>query len=43
VQLYTALALDGPALLPRLRRELLAALDAEGFATAADAIGADLL
>jgi dihydroorotate dehydrogenase len=42
VQLYTGFALYGPALIPRLKRELLAALDAGGFATVADAIGADL-
>lgn len=42
VQLYTALAYDGPALVPRLLRELRAELTANGFATAADAIGADL-
>lgn len=42
VQLYTGFALHGPALLPRLKRELLAAMDARGFATVADAVGADL-
>ena len=42
VQLYTAFALHGPALIPRLKHELLAALDADGFRTIADAIGADL-
>ncbi len=42
VQLYTAFALQGPALLPRLRRELLQALSRHGFARAADAVGADL-
>ena len=42
VQLYTALVYDGPALVGRLRRQLLAALDAEGFATVAEAVGADL-
>jgi dihydroorotate dehydrogenase len=39
VQLYTAFAYAGPALIGRLKRELLAALDAHGFATAADAVG----
>ncbi len=33
VQLYTGFALHGPALIPRLKRELLAALDEGGFAT----------
>ena len=42
VQLYTAFAYQGPALIGRLKHELLAALDAEGFATVRDAIGADL-
>jgi dihydroorotate dehydrogenase len=42
VQLYSALAFEGPALVPRLLHELLAALDAQGFATVESAIGADL-
>ena len=42
VQLYTAFAYDGPALLPRLKRELLAAMRDQGFATIADAIGTGL-
>jgi dihydroorotate dehydrogenase len=42
VQIYTAFALHGPALLARLKRELLAALREQGFATVADAIGADI-
>ena len=42
VQLYSALVFAGPALVGRLRLELLAALDEQGFAGAADAIGADL-
>jgi len=39
VQLYTSFAYHGPALLPRLKAELLAALRQQGFATLADAIG----
>jgi dihydroorotate dehydrogenase len=39
VQLYTAFAYKGPALVPRLKRELLAALRAEGFERVSDAIG----
>ncbi len=39
VQLYTAFAYDGPVLLTRIKRELLAALKAEGFQSAAEAIG----
>ena len=42
VQVYTALALQGPALLPRLRRELAQALAEDGLAGITDAIGADL-
>ena len=40
VQLYTAFAYDGPALLGRLKRELLAAMDQQGFASVAEAVGA---
>jgi dihydroorotate dehydrogenase len=39
VQLYTAFAYQGPALLPRLKRELLEALRRAGFATVAEAVG----
>jgi dihydroorotate dehydrogenase len=39
VQLYTAFAYDGPALLPRLKRELLAAMRAQGFQSVAEAVG----
>jgi len=39
VQLYTAFAYHGPALLPRLKRELLGLLRAEGYTTVAEAIG----
>jgi dihydroorotate dehydrogenase len=42
VQLYTAFALQGPALIPRIKRELLAALTEDGFANVAEAVGADL-
>jgi dihydroorotate dehydrogenase len=41
VQLYSALALQGPALIPALLQELDARLAAEGFATLDEAIGAD--
>jgi dihydroorotate dehydrogenase len=40
VQLYTAFAYAGPAIVPRLKRELLEAMRAEGFARISDAIGA---
>jgi len=42
VQVYTAFAYDGPALLGRLKQELLAAMTQQGFDTIADAVGADL-
>lgn len=42
VQLYTAFALEGPALISRLREELLRELDVQGFADVTAAIGADL-
>ncbi len=42
VQLYTRFAIDGPALLPRLKRELRAALAAAGHASLAEARGAAL-
>ena len=40
MELYTALAYEGPALVPRLKRELAACLRADGFASVADAVGA---
>ena len=43
MQLYTAFAYEGPALIRRLKRELIAALDRQGFASVADAVGADLV
>jgi dihydroorotate dehydrogenase len=43
IQLYTAFAYDGPALLPRLKRELISALHQDGFANVTEAIGADAL
>ncbi len=42
VQLYTGFALHGPALIPRIKQELAAALRQDGFTSVADAIGADL-
>ena len=42
VQLYAAFAYDGPALIPRMKRELAAALRREGFASVTEAVGADL-
>ena len=42
VQLYTAFSYEGPALIPRLKQELRAALQQQGFASVAAAKGADL-
>lgn len=41
VQLYTALAYEGPGLIARLKRELLACLARDGFLRAGDAVAAD--
>jgi dihydroorotate dehydrogenase len=41
VQLYSALAYQGPSLVARLKRELLGCLNRDGFATLSDAVGAD--
>ena len=41
VQLYTALVFHGPALVPRMKRELADLLKQDGFATVVDAVGAD--
>ncbi len=42
VQLYTAFAYAGPALIPRLKRELLVAMQTAGIARITDAVGAAL-
>lgn len=42
VQLYTALVYQGPGLIARLKRDLAALLRRDGFATLADAVGADV-
>jgi dihydroorotate dehydrogenase len=42
VQLYSALALKGPGVVGRLLCNLAARLEAEGFRSIADAVGADL-
>jgi dihydroorotate dehydrogenase len=41
VQLYTALAYDGPGLLRRIKRELLDCLTRDGYAHLSDAVAAD--
>lgn len=42
VQLYTALVYQGPALVTAIKRDLAALLRADGLASVADAVGADL-
>ncbi|MBV9251891.1 MAG: dihydroorotate dehydrogenase (quinone), partial [Acetobacteraceae bacterium] len=39
VQLYTSFAFQGPALIPRLKAELAAALREAGFSRVEDAVG----
>ncbi len=41
VQLYSALVFEGPALVGRIKRELASLLARDGFASVADAVGAD--
>jgi dihydroorotate dehydrogenase len=41
VQLYSALVYEGPGLIGRIRRDLAAHLAADGYASAADAVGAN--
>jgi dihydroorotate dehydrogenase len=41
VQLYSALALQGPGLLPRVKADLAALIRADGFQSVAEAVGAD--
>lgn len=41
LQLYTALALEGPPVVWRVKAELAALLERDGFASVADAVGAD--
>jgi len=42
VQLYTALVYEGPGLVTRIKGELAALLDRDGFSSVADAVGADI-
>ena len=42
VQLYAAFAYEGPALVPRLKRELAALLRRDGFRNVSDAVGVDV-
>jgi dihydroorotate dehydrogenase len=42
VQLYTALALEGPRLIARIKRELLACLTSDGFSSISESVGKDV-
>ena len=41
VQLYTGFAYAGPAIVPRIKAELAALLERDGFTNVADAVGRD--
>ena len=41
VQVYSSLAYGGPAVVPRMKRELAACLRRDGYGSVADAVGAD--
>lgn len=41
VQLYTALAYDGPGVVPRVKSELAELLAKEGYKSVGEAVGAD--
>lgn len=41
MEMYTAFAYDGPALVPRMKRELAECLRRDGFSSVAEAVGAD--
>lgn len=41
VQVYSSLAYGGPAVVPRMKRELAACLHRDGFPSVAAAVGAD--
>jgi hypothetical protein len=41
VELYTALAYEGPAVVPAIKQQLAECLQRDGFASVADAVGAD--
>lgn len=41
MELYSAFAYEGPKLVPRVKRELAELLQRDGYASVADAVGAD--
>ena len=43
VQLYTALAYEGPSIVPKMKQQLAACLEADGFTSVQEAVGVDHL
>lgn len=43
VQLYTALAYEGPSIVPKMKQQLAACLEADGFSSVQEAVGVDHL
>lgn len=43
VQMYTALAYEGPSIVPKMKQQLAACLEADGFSSVQEAIGFDHL
>lgn len=41
VELYTAFAYEGPALIPAIKQQLAECLERDGFSCVSDAVGAD--
>jgi len=41
VELYSSFAYEGPRLVPRVKQELATLLERDGFASVAEAVGAD--
>jgi dihydroorotate dehydrogenase len=41
VELYTALAYEGPALIPAIKQQLAECLERDGFSSVGEAVGAD--
>lgn len=41
VELYTALAYEGPAIVPSIKQQLAECLARDGFSSVAEAVGAD--
>lgn len=41
VQLYTALAYEGPAVVPKVKQELAQCLERDGYKSVSEAVGAD--